>query len=852
MSSSRSGTWCSTIVLLAFFGGTAQALERGKGLTQYVAESWGPKDGLRQHRVRDILQTKDGYLWLATESGLVRFDGVRFTTFDSKSSRGFGHDYLHALAETDDGGLWVGTYHGLTLRKDGEFRTFTDADGLTDAFVWCVARGREGPWIGGWRGLSRYTGGRFTAHPRFQGQSIRTVLEARDGSLWVGVGRTLHHLEGEKATVYEARDGLPRDVRFTALVEAMDGALWIGTEQGLGRLSGGELRFYTTGDGLPSHNVQALLEDREGHLWIGTTAGLSRYDGAGFTRLAKGLSDDAVSALFEDREGSLWIGTPGGGLNRLKDGRFTPYGRPEGIRENTVWAVSPADDGTVWIGTDGGGVSRLSRDGVRTYTKDDGLPDDIAFAFARSHDGSLWVGMNTGVGRIVHGRAQAFPTTGLRSNSVRALLEDSRGRLWVGTSTGGLYRMAEAAFVAVRPPSVAEEHAYVSSILEGRDGSLWFGTDAGLWRLQGDTFTVYDKRNGLPGDYAAGMYEEADGTLWVATNPGGLARFKDGSWAVLRAADGLLDENINTVAEDGFGSMWFSTDRGIYSVSKRALDQRLAGRIPSVSSQAFDSHDGLRVAEGSAGLPAIAKAVDGRLWFATSRGAVVVDPRQLQRNPIPPPVYVEAVAVDGAGVSPRDGIEVGPGRGELEIQYTAPSLRVPERVRFKYRLEGFDTDWVDAGSRRVAYYTNLPPGRYRFRVLASNDDGVWNETGASLQMTLRPHFYQTRWFHGGIGGLFVLFGLAAHRLRVRRLEEREVELVRRVDDADARIKVLSGLLPICAACNKIRDEGGSWSRIESYIEAHSEANFSHGVCPDCIQRLYPEYAATTNRQQGAQ
>ena len=831
-------------LLVVAAGETAWTLERGKSLTQYVAESWGPKDGLRQHRIRDILQTRDGYLWLATENGLVRFDGVRFTTFDSKSSRGFGHDYLHALAQTEDGGLWVGTYHGLTLRKDGEFKTYTEKDGLTDSFIWCLARGRDGLWIGGWKGLTRFAGGRFTIEPRFNGQSIRTLLEARDGSLWVGVGRTLHHLEGDRATVYEARDGLPRDVRFTAFLESADGSLWIGTEQGLGRLSKGALRFYTVSDGLAGDNVQTLLEDREGHLWIGTTAGLSRYDGVEFSRLSKGLTDESVSALFEDREGTLWIGTPGGGLNRLKDGRFTPYGRPEGIRENTVWAVQPTREGGVWIGTDGGGISRLDGSRLTTYTKKNGLPDDIAFAFAPSRDGSLWVGMNTGVVRVAAGRARAYPTTGLTSTSIRALLEDSRGRVWVGTSTGGLYRLEGERFVPLRPAGVSAEHTYVSSIVEARDGSLWFGTDAGVWRLRGEDFGVYDTRHGLPGDYAAGLYEEADGTLWVATNPGGLARFKDGRWAVLRAADGLLDENINTMMEDGLGRMWFSTDRAIYSVAKQELDDKLAGRLSAVTSTAFDTHDGLRVAEGSAGFPAIARAADGRLWFATSRGAVVVDPRRLQRNPVPPPVYVEAVAVDGVDVRPGDGIEVGPGRGELMILYTAPSLRVPERVRFRYRLEGFDADWVDAGDRRVAYYTNIPPGRYLFRVIASNDDGVWNETGASLSLRLRPHFYQTRWFHGSLGALMIVAGLALHRVRVRQLKQREKELVQRVDAADAHIKVLSGLLPICASCNKIRDEGGSWSRIESYIESHSEANFSHGVCPDCIRKLYPEYAAS--------
>jgi hypothetical protein len=295
--------------------------------------------------------------------------------------------------------------------------------------------------------------------------------------------------------------------------------------------------------------------------------------------------------------------------------------------------------------------------------------------------------------------------------------------------------------------------------------------------------------------------------------------------------------------------MWFSTDRAIYNVPMTQLDDFLAGRIKTVTSQAFDGHDGLRASEGAAGFPAVWKGADGRLWFATSRGAVVVDPRNMHKNLVPPPVYVETVSVDGRAVPFRDGIDVGPGRGELQILYTAPSLRIPDRVRFKYRLEGFDPQWVDAGGRRTAYYTNIPPGRYRFRVIASNDDGVWNETGASLYMHLRPHFYQTGWFHGTWVLLLCFAGVAVHRFRVRHLERREKELVHRVDEAVAQIKVLSGLLPICASCNQIRDDSGSWSRIESYIESRTTTTFSHSICPQCIQKLYPDYAASQGRPQ---
>jgi hypothetical protein len=347
----------------------------------------------------------------------------------------------------------------------------------------------------------------------------------------------------------------------------------------------------------------------------------------------------------------------------------------------------------------------------------------------------------------------------------------------------------------------------------------------------------------LPGDYAAGLMEEADGTLWVGTNPGGLARFKDGRWTAVPREAGLPDDNVNAMVDDGGGTIWFSSDRAIFSVAKRELQALADGAVRSVTARSFDVSDGLRSAQGSSGFPAIWMASDRRLWFATARGAVVIDPQRLRPNTVAPPVYIEGLASDGTAVQLGGGVELAPGRGKLEILYTAPSLRAPDRVRFKYRLEGFDTDWVEAGTRRVAYYTNVPPGRYRFRVLASNDDGVWNEAGVVQEFRLLPHFYQTTWFSGLTACAVLAGAVGVHRLRVRHLKRRQRALARQVEEALAEVKVLTGLLPICSGCKKIRDDHGSWSQMESYIEDHSHAEFSHGICPECMERLYPGYAA---------
>jgi hypothetical protein len=398
-------------------------------------------------------------------------------------------------------------------------------------------------------------------------------------------------------------------------------------------------------------------------------------------------------------------------------------------------------------------------------------------------------------------------------------------------------------------------NVFVPAIHESRDGSLWFGTDMGLWRLEGDHFRAYTRQDGLPGDNVRVLFQEADGALWVSARPGGLGRLRDGRWTVFGPGIGLLDERVHAGADDGRGYFWFSSDRGLYRVAKAELEAFAEGRVSAVTSHGYDTRDGLRVTEGNGGRPAIWKASDGRIWFATSGGAAVVNPEMLRPNIVPPPVHLMSFRADAAAVPLQEGVRVGPGRGNLEFVYTAPSLRVPDRVQFKYRLEGFDADWVRAGSRRTAYYTNIPPGRYRFRLAASNEDGVWNETGASLAFSLAPHWYQTKSFWALIAVGLILTGVGSQRLRVRRLQAHEKELRARIREAVDQVKVLRGLLPICAGCKKIRDDKGYWDRIESYVQKHSYAEFSHGICPDCIQIYYPSFADAARdepaRDQGA-
>jgi hypothetical protein len=360
-----------------------------------------------------------------------------------------------------------------------------------------------------------------------------------------------------------------------------------------------------------------------------------------------------------------------------------------------------------------------------------------------------------------------------------------------------------------------------------------------LVRFSSERFTVYTTLEGLSHNEVYSIYEDSDGTLWIGT-AGGLNRFQGGVFKTITTKDGLFDDVVYVILDDGRGNFWMTCNKGIFRVSKKELEALAQGQIKTVTSLAYGTADGMRSRECNGGFqPAGWKARDGKLWFPTLKGVVAIDPTQIKTNELVPPVVIEQFIVNHQAVDSLERPQLPPGQGELEVQYTALSFLAPEKVRFRYQLEGYDRDWIDAGTRRAAYYTNIPPGDYRFRVVACNNDGVWNEVGAALEFRLDPAVYETPVVYA-LGGLaLVLIAWGLHRLRVRQLEARENELTQRVEETLAAMKVLSGLLPICSSCKKIRDDRGYWNQIEAYIRDHSEAEFTHSICPECVKKLYP-------------
>jgi len=775
--------WLRLVAAAVLMAVPGTALDPRRAITQYLQSAWATDAGLPQTSVYSIAQTTDGYLWVGTELGLARFDGVRFTVFDRRHNPGLAANDIERLLASRDGSLWIGTGDGLTHFLGGAFRTYTVRDGLSSNSVSALYEARDGSlWVGTGQGLNRLRDGKvrvFRSADGLPGDSVKAVLEDRSGVLWVATEGGLARLDGGRFIAYTARDGLPGGP-VTALAAASDGTLWAGTlHGGLAHLEKG--RFSIWSKGLPSQEIESLLIDRDGNLWIG-------FERHGVGRLRQGRLDlygtaqglpgfDCTNALFEDRDGNLWIGLLDAGLVELRDAPFLCFGKPEGLAANVVWAGVEAPDGSVWLGADNGDLYRLADGKLEVYNQRNGLPGLAPYSLLSGRDGSVWVGFRNGtLGRISRGHIQVYRDPHSQDHPITALFEDRQGTLWLGTYGSGFARFKAGRFDHVT------NAGQVTAITQGADGALWVATDGdGVSRLQNGKTVTYNARNGLLNDHVQTVYADPEGAVWVGTMSGGLNRIQDGriaSWAV---DQGLFDDTVGNILEDGSGNLWISCDRGIFRVSKRELNDHAEGRVRLIHSLAFGTADGMRSRECTFGGTGGAwKTKDGRLWFATMAGAAAIDPSHLASHTPAPPVWFEGLKFDNRPVPVASGARLGPGAGRLEIQFTAPNFAVAPRIQFRFRLEGFDQEWIEAGARRTAYYTNVPPGSYRFHVEAASSDGTWSGKRASLKIELRPHVYQTTWFRALCAAVLMFCGAGLYLLRVRYLLWRNREVERKV------------------------------------------------------------------------
>jgi ligand-binding sensor domain-containing protein/CheY-like chemotaxis protein len=782
------------LLSLLIMSPTGWALDPEKDITQYVHDVWGIEDGLPQNSVHSIIQTRDGYLWLGTQEGLLRFDGVRFTPYDKNNIKEIKSNSITVLCEDREGNLWIGTGGGGLSRmnpKDGKFTTYNENQGLSNDDILSIYEDREGNlWIGTrGGGLNRLKNGKFTTYTTTQGLSndiVRAICEDQEGNLRIGTDNGLNRLKNGKFTAYKREHGLSGNFVWS-LYKDRGGSLWIGTDSGgLNRLKDGKFTVYTSKEGLSRGRVRTVYEDRNRNLWIGT-------DGGGLTRLnpkngtftayttKQGLSNNSVLSIYEDKEGSLWIGTDGGGLNRLQDGKFTPYTTEQGLSHEIVWSIYEDKEGSLWIGTDGGGLNRLKDNKFTIYTTAQGLSHNNIKSIYEDGKGSLWISTTGGgLNRLQDGKFTVYTTKkGLSSNDVWTICKDHQDNLWIGTRKG-LNRLNpnDGKFTAYENQEELS-HKNVRALYVDRRGSLWIGTlGDGLSHLEDGKLTTYTSEDGLSNDMIFTIYEDQAGYLWVGTNGGGLNRLKNEKFTVITTKNGLFNDKILQILEDDLGYLWMGCNMGVFRVSKKELNDFCEGRINEVHCVNYNEKDGMKSRECNGGFQAAGwKTRDGKLWFPTIKGIVMIDPNNIKKSTSMPPVKIEKIIVDNKEIQPpfstRQGeLEFSPGKKHFEIHYTGLSFQVPGRVQFKYRLVGFDDDWRDVGKERVAHYTNLPPGNYRFRVIACNNDGIWNETGASVSFNLKPDFFQTSLFYLLCALAILVVVYTGYRVRVRRLKAR--------------------------------------------------------------------------------
>lgn len=744
-------------------------------LPPYTSRHWQTGEDPSRNAIQAIAQTPDGFLWLGTQDGIARFDGDQFDFFPIPGEKNPQRQRVNALYADADGSLWVATPQGIFHFQHGAW-TSCDRPQGGDEVILCITRTRDHVlWVGTRAGLWFQKDGKFilagdtnapvTNVQRFPAiHAVRSMLEETNGDLLVPVPDKLlsiHH--GLVATNYDLSPFQPDLMR--SMCRGRDGAIWIGAASGLIRFKDNQFAQFTKADGLPDNSgLTAVHEDRRGNLWVGTFGGLCRFANGKFhiERTAEGEPYDQIICFFEDRENNFWVGAKDG-LHQLRAQQFSTVTMRNGLAHNNVISVFEDNEEAMWIGTWGGGLHRVKDGKITLYSTANtpGMKKDWVLGICGASEGGIWFGedYDGGLYHFKDGRLKRFGSEiGIVRNAIRTVLEVRDGRVFFGMATGGLNVLSGGRLASHYDSQTGLPINAVRAILQTHDGQIWVGTEAGLCQWMEGKFRTLTTRDGLSDNTIYALLADKE-QIWIGTTRG-LNRFRDGKFTAYTTAQGLSDDLVLEMVEDDFANLWMCCRRGVFRVSKSDLDAFDAGRLKKIPSVLFGKADGMNSQVCvSVAKPSAYKTKDGRLWFATTKGLAVTDPKlKIEKNEKPPPVVIEQLIVDKEKFEVQQTadsstanfklqtLNLPPGRGELEVHYAALSYTAPEKNRFKYKLEGIDTDWVDAGARRTAFYNNLPPGRYTFRVIGSNNDGVWNKEGASFALIFQPHFWQTLWF----------------------------------------------------------------------------------------------------------
>ncbi|HEY1789912.1 MAG TPA: two-component regulator propeller domain-containing protein [Verrucomicrobiae bacterium] len=800
-----------------------KALGETTNLPSYFTRVWSTDDGLPNDAVTAVVQTQDGYLWLATYDGLVRFDGVTFTRYDSSTTPEMHSTRVTSLFEDADGNLWIGYETGELIRyRDGHFYATTFRAPWEQKKIQYIGADFENNiWLLNDAGVLANMAGKISAPPNVGNAAGATAMASNPhGGLWINCGGFAFVLHDDILSPLPSRSG----DYVKGICAGHDGSLWVLSQNYLSRWKDGQL----INEGISpigNSSVVAMTEMKSGCVAVGTLEqGLFLiFPGRGIVHFDhdSGFPDNWVRSLCEDREGTLWVGTGGSGLVALRPSRVATIKPPDDWEGASVLSVACSHDGALWAGTEGAGLYRFYHNQWTHFVGTNGISNLFDWSVSEDDQNRLWVG-TWGAGLLTKNDDHFVGITSLGSGmAVTAILHGKNGVTWIGTTTGLFkWQNGTATHYGEKQGLALPD---VRAIVEQPDGTLWFGMlGGGLGRLQNGTLTQFRKADELSSDFVQCLCLDSDGTLWIGTYGGGLDCLRKGRFSTVSVHEGLPSSYICSIEQDNSGNYWVGSHSGIFRIQKSEMDQCLNKEIPAVHPLVYGIGDGMPTLACSGGFQPVAfKTSDGQLWFSTTRGIVVIDPSDIKVNQLAPPVLIEKMLVDGQPAdalnSTNGPLRIGPGRQRFEFDYTGISFVAPEKVAFKYRLVGIDPGWTDAGTKRFVVYSFIPPGTYRFEVTACNSDGVWNPVDASLVFTVQPYLWQTWWFRIGCGliAAAMLSGIALWiaRWRVRRKLER-LERQRAIERERARI------------ARDIHDNlGANLTRISLLSQsAHSELN----------------------------
>lgn len=803
---------------------------------------WQREQGLPQNSVRALAQTTDGYLWLGNDDGVVRFDGVRFVSFGLRE--GLNSGPVQTLFGDNSGALWIGTAGGgLTCWKDEKFTTYTMHDGLPADSIMALAEDNEGRlWVGTKAGLVAWRDGRestLTNAVEFRGETITTLYKDRAGMMWLGATGmgVFQYKDGHFVPLTGAAvEGLLQDPH--CLVVDRKNRVWIGVGDDMVLCRDGtQWQPYR----IPFHQskvyINSLAEATDGTVWAGSASeGLFQFKDGKIQPInaGSGLSDNLVESLLVDGEGGLWVGTHGG-LNRLHPRNLFAFGQKEGLGYGAVQSMAEIGPGTIWAGKasdglyvwEGGNFGRLTAAGMA-------LAGPQVNSLLLAGDGSCWMAGTRGLLHFKIPESAANKAELFSDVHGTAMAEDQAGELWVGTREGEIWRRHGKAWT--QESAHAQTHP-ITAIGQDREGFMWIGSEGGgLDRFKGGQHFHFDKQSGLLSDLIRALYFDEQGTVWIGTAGGGLSRWRHGSLFTFTTREGLPDNTISQLLEDEEGRLWLGSSRGIACVSTNELEELAAGKIPDISPVVYGRAEGMLSEECTGGFsPSGLKTKSGLLWFSTMKGIVVVDPRSREADTAPPKIVLEEVLLDGvpdsefhvlATAAASETLHISPGQHRIDFRYTGVRFDSPERVRFRYRLDGLDPDWIEAGTRRSALYNYIPPGYYSFRVAARNADGPWVETGTVLGLTVLPHFWQVWWviLLAAVAVLFAVAG-AARVMEKRKSQHRLKRLEQEKALERERTRIAQDL----------HDEMGAKLCRISFLSEH--ARRSPGLSPDLERQI---------------